>query len=64
MTIIDTRRTGHGSATTSRWLSLIILCIGFLMIVVDATIVNGAIVWRNGKPTGERPGKVLRRQTK
>ena len=43
MTIIDTRRTGHGSATTSRWLSLIILCIGFLMIVVDATIVNVAL---------------------
>ncbi|TME21529.1 MAG: MFS transporter [Chloroflexi bacterium] len=43
MTIIDTRRTGQGSATTSRWLSLIILCIGFLMIVVDATIVNVAL---------------------
>ena len=43
MTIIDTARTGHRSATTSRWLSLIILCIGFLMIVVDATIVNVAL---------------------
>ena len=43
MTIIDRRRTGQGSATTSRWLSLIILCIGFLMIVVDATIVNVAL---------------------
>ena len=43
MTIIDTPRTGHRSATTSRWLSLIILCIGFLMIVVDATIVNVAL---------------------
>ncbi len=28
---------------------------------IDATIVNGAIVWRNGKPTGARPGRVLKR---
>src|SRR5947208_12672623 len=43
MTIIDTARTGHRSATTSRWLSLILLCSAFLMIVVDATIVNVAL---------------------
>jgi EmrB/QacA subfamily drug resistance transporter len=29
--------------TTSRWVSLIVLCIGFLMIVVDGTIVNVAL---------------------
>ena len=28
---------------------------------IDTVIVNGAIVWREGKSTGARPGKVLRR---
>jgi N-acyl-D-amino-acid deacylase len=28
---------------------------------IDSVIVNGVIVWRDGKPTGARPGKVLRR---
>ena len=28
---------------------------------IDMVIVNGAPVWRDGKPTGARPGKVLRR---
>ena len=28
---------------------------------IDTVIVNGAIIWREGKPTGARPGKVLRR---
>jgi N-acyl-D-amino-acid deacylase len=28
---------------------------------IDTVIVNGAITWRNGKPTGARPGRVLRR---
>jgi N-acyl-D-amino-acid deacylase len=28
---------------------------------IDAVIVNGAMVWKNGKPTGARPGEVLRR---
>jgi N-acyl-D-amino-acid deacylase len=28
---------------------------------IDATIVNGAVVWRNDGPTGARPGRVLRR---
>ena len=28
---------------------------------IDAVIVNGAIVWREGKPTGARPGVVLKR---
>src|SRR5438067_3348143 len=28
---------------------------------IDTVIVNGAIVWREGKPTGARPGVVLKR---
>ena len=28
---------------------------------IDSVIVNGSIVWRSGKPTGARPGRVLRR---
>jgi N-acyl-D-amino-acid deacylase len=28
---------------------------------IDAVIVNGKIVWRDGKSTGARPGQVLRR---
>ena len=28
---------------------------------IDAVIVNGAIVWREGGPTGARPGQVLAR---
>src|SRR5688572_7703226 len=27
---------------------------------IESVIVNGTPVWRGGKPTGERPGKVLR----
>ena len=30
---------------------------------IDTVIVNGMPVWRGGKPTGARPGKVLRRRT-
>jgi N-acyl-D-amino-acid deacylase len=29
---------------------------------IDTVIVNGTIVWRDGKSTGARPGQVLRRQ--
>ncbi|OAI53821.1 D-aminoacylase [Betaproteobacteria bacterium SCGC AG-212-J23] len=29
---------------------------------IDTVIVNGQAVWRGGKPTGARPGKVLRRE--
>ena len=29
---------------------------------IDTVIVNGEIVWKSGKPTGARPGEVLRRQ--
>ena len=28
---------------------------------IEATIVNGEIVWRRGEPTGARPGQVLSR---
>src|SRR4051812_40058304 len=28
---------------------------------IDTVLVNGTIVWREGKPTGARPGQVLRR---
>jgi N-acyl-D-amino-acid deacylase len=28
---------------------------------IDTVVTNGAIVWRGGKPTGARPGRVLRR---
>jgi N-acyl-D-amino-acid deacylase len=28
---------------------------------IETVIVNGAIVWRDGKPTGARPGQVLKR---
>jgi N-acyl-D-amino-acid deacylase len=31
---------------------------------IDAVIVNGAIVWRDGASTGERPGRVLARDTR
>jgi len=28
---------------------------------IEAVMVNGTIVWQDGKPTGARPGRVLRR---
>jgi len=31
---------------------------------IDSVIVNGQIVWRDGKPTGARPGRVVRRSPK
>ncbi len=44
MTIVDAPRPGQRERITSlRWLSLIVLCAGFLLIVVDATIVNVAL---------------------
>jgi EmrB/QacA subfamily drug resistance transporter len=38
-----TRRIWTVRAASSRWVSLIVLCAGFLMIVVDSTIVNVAL---------------------
>ena len=29
---------------------------------IEHVFVNGRPVWREGKPTGERPGRALRRQ--
>ena len=29
---------------------------------IDSVVVNGAVVWRHGRPTGTRPGRVLSRQ--
>src|SRR5438270_544236 len=44
MTVLDARATRRQQRTTpSKWLSLVILCVGFLMIVVDVTIVNVAL---------------------
>src|SRR5438094_9388130 len=37
------RMTQPAQPTGSRWLSLMVLCAGFLMIVVDMTIVNVAL---------------------
>jgi N-acyl-D-amino-acid deacylase len=31
---------------------------------IDSVIVNGAMVWRDGRPTGARPGQVLARATR
>jgi N-acyl-D-amino-acid deacylase len=28
---------------------------------IDTVIVNGAVVWKDGKPGGNRPGRILRR---
>ncbi|KAB0265736.1 N-acyl-D-amino-acid deacylase family protein [Microvirga brassicacearum] len=30
---------------------------------IETVLVNGKVVWNHGKPSGERPGRVLRRQT-
>jgi EmrB/QacA subfamily drug resistance transporter len=40
-----TRATGSGTAPTerSRWVALVVLCVGMLMIVLDATVVNVAL---------------------
>jgi EmrB/QacA subfamily drug resistance transporter len=44
MTVLDTIATRRQQRpTSSKWLSLVILCVGFLMIVVDVTIVNVAL---------------------
>src|SRR3989442_14273776 len=44
MSVVDTLRTGRRQlAPGSRWLSLLVLCAGFLMIVVDVPIVNVAL---------------------
>ncbi|HKT38618.1 MAG TPA: hypothetical protein VJR48_09620, partial [Ktedonobacterales bacterium] len=42
-TKIATRLTTIAQPANARWLSLFVLCAGFLMIVVDSTIVNVAL---------------------
>jgi N-acyl-D-amino-acid deacylase len=29
---------------------------------IDTVLVNGVVVWRDGRPSGARPGQVLRRK--
>ena len=36
-------QAGHHSQVSNRWLVLIVLCLGVLMIVLDTTIVNVAL---------------------
>ena len=33
----------NGTTSASRWIALVVLCVGMLMIVLDATIVNVAL---------------------
>src|SRR6266511_5457607 len=41
--MIADRYTSEGTADRSRWLALVVLCAGMLMIVLDATVVNVAL---------------------
>ena len=42
-TAMFVERATPASAERSRWLALVVLCVGMLMIVLDATIVNVAL---------------------
>src|SRR5205807_6067563 len=39
----DTKRDPQSRADRSRWIALVVLCVGMLMIVLDQTIVNVAL---------------------
>src|SRR5215217_1116879 len=40
---VDAKSLEHGASERGRWIALIVLCVGFLMIILDQTIVNVAL---------------------
>ena len=56
-TTAESRVAGAASEDRSRWLALYVLCVGMLMIVLDATIVNVALPSIKGDLAARRRGK-------